>query len=194
MFRHHHRHARSGGGCGHHAGRDGHERGFGRGWGGPSGWSGRRGGRPFEQGDLKNLVMSLLGEQPRHGYEIIKAIEDAMGGHYSPSPGVIYPTLTLLEETGLIGGEAQGAKKLYSLTDAGRGWLEERAGEVRASRERLEAARARFGGGPRPEVMRAMGNLAAALQVRMGRGELTDEALGRITAAIDKAAGEVERS
>ncbi len=192
MFGRHHHHGGRGE-CGPHRSRDGYERGYGRFGGGGPGWRGRR-SRPFEQGDLRYLVMDLIAAQPRHGYEIIKAIEDALGGAYSPSPGVIYPTLTLLEETGLIAGEAQGAKKLYTLTEAGRGWLETEAAAVQAARARLDEARARFGDGPRPEILRAMGNLRAALQVRLGRGELEAETLGRITAAIDKAAGEVERS
>ena len=192
---HHHRFGR-GEGCGPRHMRDGQERGWGRhggGRGGPWAERGRR-FRPFEQGDLRFLVMDLIAEQPRHGYELIKAIEDALGGHYSPSPGVIYPTLTLLEETGLIAAEVQGAKKLYSLTDEGRAWLEREAEGVRAARERLTAARARFGGEPRPEIERALHNLRAAMQVRLGKGELSPEALSAITAALDRAAGEVERS
>ena len=175
--------------------RDGHERGWGRHGGGRGGpWERGRRFRPFEQGDLRYLVMDLIAQQPRHGYELIKAIEDQLGGHYSPSPGVIYPTLTLLEETGLIASEAQGAKKLYSLTDEGRAWLEAEAAGVRAARERLAEARTRFGGEPRPEIERALHNLRAAMQVRLGKGELSSEALGAITAALDRAAGEVERS
>ena len=173
MFGHHHHHRH------HHCGPGGRggpwsgggERGWGGrggGFGGGDGWRGRR--RPLEQGDLRYLVMALIAEQPRHGYEIIKAIEDALDGHYSPSPGVIYPLLTLLEETGLVSAEAQGAKKLYTVTDAGRAWLEAEAEQVRAAQARLEEARSRFGGAPRPEIRRAMGNLAAALQVRLGRG------------------------
>ena len=201
MFgRHNHRHhdgeAR---GCGPRHMRHGHhggERHWGeRGFGGPEG-RGRfgRGGRPFEQGDLRWLVLDLIAAEPRHGYEIIRAIEEALGGGYSPSPGVIYPTLTLLEETGLIAGEVQGAKKLYRLTDEGRAELETQAATVQAVRARLEEARARFGGAPKPEIMRAMGNLRAALQVRLSKGELAPEALRAITAAIDRAAGEIEGS
>ncbi|MFT4077949.1 PadR family transcriptional regulator [Rhodomicrobium sp.] len=159
-------------------------------------FGGRRGrhGRALEQGDLRWLVLDLIGEQPRHGYEIIKAIEDAFNGAYTPSPGVIYPTLTLLEETGLIVSETQGAKKLYSLTDQGRAELAARAQEVAAVRGRLAEARARFGAEPAPEMIRAMDNLRAAVQVRLSKGALSPEAVRAITAALDRAAGEIEQS
>ena len=133
---------------------------------------------PLEQGDLRWLTLDLIAAQPRHGYEIIKAIEDALSGHYTPSPGVIYPTLTLLEETGLIVGEAQGSKKLYRLTDEGRAEVEAHAADIRAARSRLQEANTRFGGSPAPELFRAMNNLHAALQVRLAKGELSADALG----------------
>ncbi len=165
------------------------------------GWEGGRGrgpgqpgGRPLEQGDLRWLTLDLIAAQPRHGYEIIKAIADALSGHYTPSPGVIYPTLTLLEETGLIVSEAQGPKKLYSLTDEGKAEVDAHAADIRAARGRLEEANSRFGGRPAPELHRAMNNLRAALQVRLAKGTLSAEALGIITSALDRAAGEIERS
>lgn len=176
-----------------------------RGWrgGGPRGpWDrqgggfGRGGGRErlLEQGDLRWLVLDLIAVQPRHGYEIIKAIEDMMSGHYSPSPGVIYPTLTYLEETGLIASEAQATKKLYSITDEGRAALEANAAAIQAVRARIEGARMRFGGPPAPEMGRAMDNLRAAIQVRLAKGEISAESLAVITAALDRAASEIERS
>jgi DNA-binding PadR family transcriptional regulator len=178
-------------GGGHH----GHERPeFGFGWG--HGRPGRpeRPERPFEQGDLRWLVLDLIAAQPRHGYELIKAIEEMLNGEYAPSPGVIYPTLTYLEETGLVAGEAQATKKLYSLTEEGRAALEANAASVQAVRDRIAAARSRFGGPLAPEIVRAMGNLRAAIQVRVSKGELTGESLAAVTAALDRAAGEIERS
>lgn len=179
-----------GGGRHHGRGREG--------WGFWWGFGGGRGhgqpGRPLEQGDLRWLTLDLIAAQPRHGYEIIKAIADALHGQYTPSPGVIYPTLTLLEETGLIAGEAKGAKKLYSLTEEGRAEVQAHAAEIRAARARLAEAGARFGGSPAPEVVRALNNLRAALQVRLAKGELSAQALNAITAALDRAAGEIERS
>lgn len=173
--------------------------GFGAGFGGGFGPGGpRRGrGRPgkaLEQGDLRWLALDLIAEEPRHGYDIIKAIEEALSGHYAPSPGAVYPLLTMLEETGLIEAEAQGAKKLYRLTDAGGAEVVANADQIAAAKARLSEARERFGGAPAPELMRALGNLRAAVQVRMAKGDLTGDALAAVTAAIDRAAGEIERA
>ena len=165
---------------------------FGRHWRG-GGFEPRE-GRMFDSGDLRLVILALVAEKPRHGYELIKELGERVGGDYSPSPGVIYPTLTLLEETGLITGEAQGSKKLYRLTDEGRAEVEAHAAEISAARARLEKANARFGGSPAPELHRAMNNLRAAIQVRLAKGQLSADALGIITAALDRAAGEIERS
>jgi DNA-binding PadR family transcriptional regulator len=150
--------------------------------------------RPFEQGDLRWLALDLIAEQPRHGYEVIKAIEDSLNGNYAPSPGAVYPMLTMLEETGLIVSEAQGPKKLYRLTEEGGAEMRRNARAIEAARARLAEARNRFGAAPAPELHRAMNNLRAALQVRLAKGELSAEALATITGALDRAASEVERS
>src|SRR5687767_4994819 len=91
------------------------------GWGGHFG-HGRRGrfGRFFEHGDLRFVILALLEEQPRHGYELIKELEERTGGAYRPSAGVIYPTLALLEDEGAVrpsGGET--GRKLYEITETG---------------------------------------------------------------------------
>ena len=89
--------------------------------GGPFG-----GGRMFEQGDLKLVILRLLDEKPRHGYEIIKELEDRSGGRYTPSAGAIYPTLTMLEDLGYaVSTPEEGGKKVYAITDAGRAHLAE---------------------------------------------------------------------
>lgn len=99
------------------------------GGGGRGGGRGRGGGDMFRigrmlaQGDLKLLALSLIAEQPRHGYEIIKVIEEKTAGWYSPSPGVVYPTLTFLEEAGYVIAEMEGAKKRYAITEDGRAYL-----------------------------------------------------------------------
>lgn len=105
-----------------------HGRGFGSGWGpGPGGGGGDwfRVGRMLAQGDLKLLALELIAEQPRHGYELIKLIEEKTGGWYSPSPGVVYPTLTFLEEAGYVTSESEGARKRYTITEEGRAYLDE---------------------------------------------------------------------
>ncbi|WP_117193788.1 PadR family transcriptional regulator [Rhizobium terrae] len=129
-------------GCGERGGRRGFEEmfaarggpfggGFGRGFGGRGGGRGfgddgdGRIGRFLLQGDLRLLVLALIEKEPRHGYEIIKHIEDLTYGFYAPSPGVVYPTLTYLEEAGYVTAEADGNKKRYVITEEGRKYLDE---------------------------------------------------------------------
>src|ERR1700722_7196944 len=98
-----------------------------------------RAGRMLAQGDLRLIALALIAEQPRYGYEIIKLLEDKTAGWYSPSPGIVYPTLTYLEEAGYVTVQAEGSKKLYSITDEGRTYLEENRSFVDALLERLAA-------------------------------------------------------
>ena len=111
---------------------------FGRG-----GRGGRRGGRGrkrmFESGELRLVLLKLIADEPRHGYDLIRAIEELTGGEYAPSPGVIYPTLTLLQDMGLIEeAEAEGPRKPFQATREGRDHLEEKREEVEALLERLK--------------------------------------------------------
>src|SRR5271165_3394189 len=135
MFGHHH-HYRRGAVCAPGFGGR-HGRGS-RGFGpfGPPGSDGPRFGRRgrfFEQGDLRWVLLNLIAEKPSHGYELIKAIEERLGGAYSPSPGVIYPTLTLLEDMGLIAAaQSEGARKAFAVTDEGRAALETNKATVEA--------------------------------------------------------------
>ena len=120
--------------------RHGHRHGFGGG-----GRHGRgdddtmRAGRMLAQGDLRLLALALIAEQPRHGYEIIKVLEEKTEGWYAPSPGIVYPTLTYLEEAGYVTAQSDGAKKLYSITAEGRGNLEQNRQFVDTVMERLKA-------------------------------------------------------
>src|ERR1700684_2416727 len=97
----------------------GRKRGFLGGFGEGFGGRGMRAGRMLAAGDLQLIILALLSEKPRHGYEIIKAIEEHSSGIYTPSPGVVYPALTYLEEVGYASAEPEGTKKLYRITDAG---------------------------------------------------------------------------
>src|SRR6266478_2515890 len=116
------------------------------------GGRGARLGRFFEHGDLRWVLLQLIAEKPRHGYELIKAIEEKFGGMYSPSPGVIYPTLTLLEELGYLRAEtAGGTKKLYSMTAEGTAFLAANRALVDAILERMAEATRAYGSGPAPE-------------------------------------------
>jgi len=120
----------------HHGGQGfGH---FGGGFFGGFGRGGFRSGRKFAAADLHLIILALLEEKPRHGYELIKALEERSGGFYAPSPGMIYPALTYLEEIGHATFEADGAKKLYSITDAGRRHLEENRDAVATMFRELE--------------------------------------------------------
>jgi DNA-binding PadR family transcriptional regulator len=124
-----------------------HRRGrFGHGFGGRHGMDGRgmdpddlRAGRMLAQGDLRLIALSFIAQEPRHGYEIIKLVEEKTADWYSPSPGIVYPTLTYLEEAGYVTASVEGSKKLYAITDEGRAYLEANRDLVQTVIDRLEA-------------------------------------------------------
>jgi DNA-binding PadR family transcriptional regulator len=125
----------------HFAGRHGRRFGhFAGGFTGSMGMGGRafRAGRRLASGDLQLVLLALLADEPSHGYELIKALEERSGGFYAPSPGMVYPALTWLEEVGYASVAAEGAKKLYSITDSGRGFLEENRDAADAMLAQLE--------------------------------------------------------
>lgn len=160
--------------------------------GGGRGMHGGRGGRMFDHGDLRLVVLALLAEKPAHGYELIKAIEDKLGGAYSPSPGVIYPTLTLLEELGYAAQvPSEGAKKLYAVTEEGKAHLEANRAAVDGLTARMDEAKGR---GAPPPVLRAMENLRTAMKLKLSQGGLTEDQAQAMAAALDAAALAVERS
>ncbi len=102
------------------------------------GWHGFRAGRKLGGDDLQLVILALLAEKPSHGYEIIKALEERSGGFYAPSPGMVYPALTYLEELGYASVEAEGAKKLYRISEEGRAYLEQNRRSVDAIFAQLE--------------------------------------------------------
>jgi DNA-binding PadR family transcriptional regulator len=162
----------------------------GRGWG--HGRRGRR--RMFESGELRLVLLKLIADEPRHGYDLIRAIEEMTGGQYAPSPGVVYPTLTLLQDMDLIEeAEAEGARKPFQITQQGREHLAERAGEADQLIERLKelAPDPRREAGP--AIGRAVGNLMTALRHRIGRNGLDEDLLHEIAAILDEAAQRIER-
>ncbi|MGE8415190.1 MAG: PadR family transcriptional regulator [Pseudomonas sp.] len=131
---------------------------------------GGRGPRVFAPGDLKLLLLALIAESPCHGYDLIRQIESMFDGVYSPSPGVIYPTLTFLEESEMIQGDAEGGKKRYSVTDTGRLFLKEQAIALDGVRMRIEVSKRSLRGHDRPaEIHEAVHNLRHALQMHNGR-------------------------
>ncbi|MGB8898579.1 MAG: PadR family transcriptional regulator, partial [Methylocella sp.] len=151
--------------------------------------------RFFGQGDVRLIILKLISEKPSHGYEIIKAIEDRLGGAYSPSPGIVYPALTLLEEQGLIRVETtDGPRKLSAITPEGETELERNRAMAEEIFARIAAINARHGGGPAPQIVRAMENLKLALRLRLSQGPLGVEQVARIASLLDEAAKSVEGS
>ena len=140
------------------------------------------------------MILSLIAERNSHGYELIKAIEERAGGAYSPSPGVIYPTLTLLVELGyLIEAGTEGAKKAFAITEEGLAALKDNQDAVRSIFERMDAFAKRSGGGPSPQIVRAMENLRMALRLKLEAGRLSEEQAASIAQALDAAAVAIER-
>ena len=166
---------------------------------GDEGWSGgrgrgRRARRMFESGELRLVLLKLIADEPRHGYDLIRAIEDLTGGEYAPSPGVVYPTLTLLQDMGLIEEAAgEGARKPFQITEEGRTHLDERADEVESLFERLADLKPSDGSMAGPAIGRAVKNLMTALSHRIGRDGLNEELLHEIAAILDEAAQRIER-
>ena len=137
----------------------------------------------------------MIAEQPRHGYELMKAIEERMGGSYSPSPGVIYPTLSWLEDMGYAAVETEDAgRKRYRVTAEGEAFLTANRPSVEALFARLGSAAAGAPDGVPAPVLRGMENLKLALRLRLRQGPLDRDAAQTIAAALDAAAQAVERS
>ena len=155
---------------------------------------GRRSRRMFESGELRLVLLKLIADEPRHGYDLIRAIEDITGGEYAPSPGVVYPTLTLLQDMGLIEESAgEGPRKPFQVTEEGRAHLAEREDEVAALLERLEDLKPDEPRSAGPVLGRAVKNVMTALSHRIGREGLDDELLHEIAAILDEAAQRIER-
>jgi len=167
--------------------------GFGRDGEAGDGRGGRR-RRVFDSGELQLVLLKLIADQPRHGYELIRAIEELTGGAYVPSPGVIYPTLTLLQDMGRIEeATAAGPRKAFAVTADGTAELLAKKPDVEALFARLAqlaSMRERTDGGP---VRRAMGNLRTVLADRLDREGVQIETLHEVAAILDEAARKIER-
>jgi DNA-binding PadR family transcriptional regulator len=164
-------------------------------WGprrGPGGGP-RRSGRLFDQGDLKLVILGLLDEKPRHGYEIIKALEERAAGLYAPSPGTVYPTLALLEDLGYARArEEEGGRKIYEITDAGRAYLAEHRSTVDDLFERLSD----IGAGPLAaamgELAGGIGAIARAAYHAASRAHGDRERLRKVREVMERAAREID--
>ena len=180
-------------------------RGFGGGRHGIGGGDMLRARRMLATGDLRLIALALIAEQPRHGYEIIKVLEEKTSGWYSPSPGMVYPTLTFLEEAGYVTAQAEGAKKLYTITDEGRAYLAENRDFVDAVLERLAAIGNKFArmrrhlGEDEPDARRHLPSLvrAALENLREVAGERLAkdaEAEAKLVEILARAAQELKKA
>lgn len=164
----------------------------GRDYAGPRHRGGRRGRRPFDYGELRLLLLAMIAENPCHGYELIKLIEERFAGSYSPSPGVIYPTLAWLDDMGYARIEMQdGGRKLYRVTIEGEAFL---LANRAAADELLSRIVAEGRAAVPAPLVRAMENLKLALRLRLERGAIAPDAIQRIAAALDAAARDVDGS
>jgi DNA-binding PadR family transcriptional regulator len=147
----------------------------------------------FEQGDLKYVILQLLDEKPRHGYEIIKELEDRFSGVYSPSPGTVYPTLTMLEDLGYARARTEeSGKKIYEITPEGKAYLGENRNTVDDIFERIASIGSSFFSGAMMEVNRAFADLGGAIYAGSFRRAGDPERLRRVKEILERAAREVE--
>ena len=187
----------------HHCGPRGRRGPFGGDWGfgpgpmggpwGPGGPGEPGRGRVFGHGALKFVILSLLAEKPRHGYEIIKELEERVGGAYSPSPGTIYPTLSLLEDMGYArSATEEGSRKVYEITDEGRRHLEENRPVVDQIFGRVDEMNAHFIGQAMSKLGGAFASLGRAT-FRAATQRQRDEAwVARVKEILERAARDIE--
>ncbi len=172
-------------------------------WSGFGDWAGQggprrgpmhgRAARFFEQGDLKYVILRMLEEKPRHGYDIIKELENRFGGQYAPSPGTVYPTLTMLEDLGFARVVPEdGGKKIYEITDEGRKHLAEHSSTVDDIFERIARFVEGFTDAPMMEVNSAFRQFAQTT-FKTATSHISDiERLGKIRDILQRAAAEIE--
>lgn len=158
----------------------------------PSG-RGRR-ERIFEQGDLKLVILDLIARKPSHGYELIKAIAEQVSDDYTPSPGVIYPTLMFLEESGMIqvAQEADG-KKQYAITTQGTAHLAERQQELMVITRRIQGRKSRMDSTHNPELHRAMHNIRQILSLKIDSTSSDETKIKHIIKILDQAASDISQ-
>ena len=167
---------------------------------GPEFWGPRgrhqrgRMGRVFEQGDLKYVVLRLLEEKPRHGYEIIKELEDRFGGAYSPSPGTVYPTLTMLEDLGYAKvSQDEKGRKTYEITPEGAAYLKDNSTTDDSIFERIGRFMEGFLDEPMMEVNSSFRRVARAAYGNATRNVNNVDRLRRIKEILDRAAAEIDQ-
>ncbi len=167
---------------------------WGREWGewGPKRGRGRR--QMFEAGEIKFVILRLLKEKPRHGYEVIRALEEKFGGLYTPSAGTVYPTLQLLEDEGYVRVIEEDGKKVYHVTPEGETYLEAHRGVLDEIFDRVRETVKEFTGGGSGEMHQAFAHLAAVTFKRAWRRGPEDPALTRAAEILRKAADDIEQA
>jgi DNA-binding PadR family transcriptional regulator len=177
----------------------GRGRGWGHGWGDGAEWGGRGGGgrgrrRVLDSSELRLVLLKLIADQPRHGYDLIRAVEEMTHGEYAPSPGIVYPSLTMLQDMGQIDEvKTEGSRKAFEITADGKEHLAEKEEEVDALLERLKelgSDQRKAGGAP---IKRSIGNLLSALWHRATREDADEGTMHKIAAILDEAAQKIER-
>ena len=186
----------------------GHRGGRGRGWNAEvgqrfaqafaeaafEGVKGKRRGRMFRRGELRLVLLHLIAEEPRHGYDLIRQIEEMTGGHYAPSPGIVYPTLTLMAEMDLIGETlGEDGKKIYSITERGSARLAEEQEQIDHILERLDGVSKMGEASDGASIRRAMHNLKSAVRIRLASEDKGSDKIFDVAAIIDEAASRIER-
>jgi DNA-binding PadR family transcriptional regulator len=159
--------------------------------GGPGGFRTR--GRVFDSAELRLVLLKLVEDTPRHGYELIKEIEQRSGGVYAPSPGMVYPTLTLLNDEAMVDEVPDGSRKKFAITDAGRALLTAEADTVAEALSRLDKLAGLSQPADAAPVRRAMHNLHSAVHNRVRADEADRDAQLEIAAILDEAAQKIER-
>jgi len=160
---------------------------FGRHRGGPfARW---RGARMFDSGALRLVVLGLIAEEPRHGYDIIRGLKARFQGSYSPSPGSIYPILQMLAEAGLVSSSAYGPRRLFAITEAGKAYLAEQRAELDGINAQLDEAAAPIG---ETAIGEAIHDFRSALFAKMRKGALNAEQAGRLRGVLERARREIE--
>jgi DNA-binding PadR family transcriptional regulator len=167
---------------------------FSGGAGPKGGWGGRfRGGRFFEQGELKYVILQLLDEKPRHGYEIIKELEERAGGAYTASAGTVYPTLQLLEDLGYASvATEESGKKIYSITEEGRKHLADRRSHVDDIFERLAQFGSTILSDAMGDVHRAFKDVARATYASGSRHYRDNDVITKVADILRETASEIE--
>ncbi|EKX4009598.1 PadR family transcriptional regulator [Enterobacter chengduensis] len=156
--------------------------------------SGGRRPRFFGHGDLRLVILDLLTRSASHGYELIKEIENLTQGNYTPSPGVIYPTLDYLQDQTFITiTEEENGRKKITITAEGLRWLDENREQLEQIQARIKARSVGFQLRKNPQMKRASDNFKAVLDLKVNQGELSDAQLRQIIGVIDRAALEISQ-